>query len=117
MYKRIVRERLLVINLVLALMFLAHLCSAQTARKDDATERKIKAIVSEQLGVEERWVLPGARLREDLKARDLDMVELVMAIEEGFEIEISDQESGRWKTVGDIIRTVRAKVKDTKKKR
>jgi acyl carrier protein len=117
MYKRIVRERLLVINLLLALMFVARLCSAQTARKDDATERKIKVIVAEQLGVAEGKVVPNARLREDLKADDLDLVELVMAIEEGFDIEISDQECAHWKTVADIVRTVRPKVKDAKPKR
>ena len=64
---------------------------------------KIKQIVSEQLGVDEGEVTPTASFVDDLGADSLDTVELVMAFEEAFEIEIPDEEAEKIRTVQDAI--------------
>jgi acyl carrier protein len=66
-------------------------------------EEKIKKIISEQLGVEEDDVVPEAKFVDDLGADSLDTVELVMALEEEFEIEIPDEEAEKIQTVGAAI--------------
>ena len=66
-------------------------------------EEKIKKIISEQLGVEEDDVVPEAKFVDDLGADSLDTVELVMALEEEFEIEIPDDEAEKIQTVGAAI--------------
>ena len=74
---------------------------------------KVKQIVSEQLGVEESEVTPSAAFTDDLGADSLDQVELVMALEEAFSMEISDEEAEKIRTVQDAISYVEkhAKVK------
>jgi len=67
------------------------------------SEAKIKDIIVEQLGVNADQVTPEAKLIEDLGADSLDAVELVMAIEEEFGIEIPDEEAEKLAAVGDII--------------
>lgn len=62
---------------------------------------KVKAIIVEQLGVAEEKVTPEARFREDLEADSLDLVELIMAFEEEFGGEISDEEAQGITTVGE----------------
>ena len=69
----------------------------------DTTEGKIKDIIVEQLGVEAGQVNPEAKMIEDLGADSLDAVELVMAIEEEFGIEVPDEEAEKLTSVGDII--------------
>ena len=64
---------------------------------------KLKGIIVEQLGVEEEIVKPNATFVEDLSADSLDIVELVMGIEEEFEIEIPDQAAENIVTVQDVI--------------
>ena len=64
---------------------------------------KLKGIIVEQLGVEEDVVKPNATFVEDLAADSLDIVELVMGIEEEFEIEIPDQAAENIVTVQDVI--------------
>merc|ERR1719231_36943 len=59
----------------------------------DEVEDKVKGIIAEQLGVELDSVVPGASFTEDLGADSLDAVELIMAIEEAFDIEIPDEEA------------------------
>jgi len=71
---------------------------------------KIKQIVSEQLGVDEGEVTPTASFVDDLGADSLDTVELVMALEEAFEIEIPDEEAEKIRTVQDAITYVEKKV-------
>ena len=71
---------------------------------------KIKQIVSEQLGVDEGEVTPTASFVDDLGADSLDTVELVMALEEAFEIEIPDEEAEKIRTVQDAIGYVEKKV-------
>ncbi|MBI3451007.1 MAG: acyl carrier protein [Acidobacteria bacterium] len=66
-------------------------------------EEKVKSIIVEQLGVEEDEVTPAASFAEDLGADSLDQVELVMALEEEFNLEISDEEAEKIKTVQDAV--------------
>lgn len=69
---------------------------------DDLYER-IKVIIVDQLGVDEDKVTPDARFREDLEADSLDLVELIMAMEDEFGGEISDDEAQQLKTVGQAV--------------
>ncbi len=71
---------------------------------------KIKQIVSEQLGVDEGEVTPTASFVDDLGADSLDTVELVMAFEEAFEIEIPDEEAEKIRTVQDAVAYVEKKL-------
>jgi len=71
---------------------------------------KIKQIVSEQLGVDEGEVTPTASFVDDLGADSLDTVELVMAFEEAFEIEIPDEDAEKIRTVQDAVTYVEKKV-------
>lgn len=69
----------------------------------DATFDRVKKIVVELLGVDEARVVPDARFREDLEADSLDLVELIMAFEEEFGGEISDEEAQKITTVGQAV--------------
>lgn len=64
---------------------------------------KIKEIVVEQLGVDADQVTPEANFVDDLGADSLDTVELIMAFEEEFDIEIPDTDAGKIKTVQDVM--------------
>ncbi|MCI6151700.1 MULTISPECIES: acyl carrier protein [Fusobacterium] len=64
---------------------------------------KIKEIVVEQLGVDADQVTPEANFIEDLGADSLDTVELIMAFEEEFDVEIPDTDAEKIKTVQDVI--------------
>ena len=66
-------------------------------------EQKVKGIIAEQLGVGEDEIKPESNFIDDLGADSLDIVELVMAMEEEFEVEIPDDEAENIKTVGDAI--------------
>ena len=68
-----------------------------------ATEEKVKQIIVEQLGVDEGEVTSNASFVDDLGADSLDTVELVMAFEEAFDIEIPDEDAEKIKTVKDAI--------------
>ena len=67
------------------------------------TEAKVRTIIVDLLGVDEGQVVREARFREDLEADSLDLVELIMAFEEEFEGEISDEEAQSITTVGEAI--------------
>ena len=67
---------------------------------------KIKSIISEQLGVDESEVTPESDFVEDLGADSLDTVELVMALEEEYSVEISDEDAEKIKTVADVIKYI-----------
>jgi acyl carrier protein len=69
---------------------------------------KIKTIIAEQLGVPLEQITDQAKFIEDLGADSLDTVELVMALEEGFDIEIPDEVAAEVKTVDDIIKLIAA---------
>lgn len=72
-----------------------------------AVEEKVKKIIVEQLGVEELQVNPEAKFIEDLGADSLDTVELVMALEEEFGLEIPDEEAEKILTVGAAIQYIK----------
>jgi acyl carrier protein len=72
-----------------------------------SVEERVKEIICEQLGVEENEVAPAAKFIEDLGADSLDTVELVMAFEEEFDLEIPDEEAEKITTVGDAIRYIK----------
>jgi acyl carrier protein len=67
------------------------------------TFEDIKEIIVELLGVEEGKVTPDAKFREDLEADSLDLVELIMAFEEKFGGEISDEDAQKITTVGEAV--------------
>ncbi len=69
----------------------------------ESSEEKIKDIIVEQLGVNADQVTREAKMIEDLGADSLDAVELVMAIEEEFGIEVPDEQAEKLSAVGDII--------------
>ena len=71
-------------------------------------EEKVKSIIVEQLSVNEEQVVPEAKFIEDLGADSLDTVELVMAFEEEFGIEVPDEEAEKLNSVGDVINYVEA---------
>ncbi|MBL7130755.1 MAG: acyl carrier protein [Candidatus Omnitrophica bacterium] len=71
---------------------------------------KIKSIIAEQLGVKPEEVTPQASFIEDLGADSLDTVELVMALEEEFGIEIPDEDAEKMATVGDATKYIEEKV-------
>ena len=71
---------------------------------------KIKNIIVEQLGIDESKVTPEASFIDDLGADSLDMVELIMAIEEEFDIEIPDSDAEKVVTVGDVVDYIKENV-------
>ena len=70
---------------------------------------KIKSIVADQLGVDESQVTEDASFVDDLGADSLDTVELIMAFEEEFDIEIPDEDAQKIKTVKDVMEYIEAK--------
>lgn len=71
-------------------------------------EDRVKGIVVELLGVEEDRVVSTASFREDLEADSLDLVELIMAFEEEFGGEISDEDAQRIETVGQAVEYIQS---------
>ena len=73
---------------------------------DKTIEQKVKDIIVEQLGVNADQVDPEAKFIEDLGADSLDTVELIMALEEEFSIEVPDEEAEKLVSVGDVTRYI-----------
>jgi acyl carrier protein len=71
-------------------------------------EDKVKSIIVEQLGVDPEEVKSESAFVNDLGADSLDTVELVMALEEAFKIEISDEDAEKIHTVGDAVRYIQS---------
>jgi len=75
------------------------------------TFNDVKGIIVELLGIDASKVTPEARFREDLEADSLDLVELIMAFEEKFGGEISDEDAQKITTVGEAVDYIEAKLK------
>jgi acyl carrier protein len=78
---------------------------------EKSIEEKVKDIIVEQLGVNPEQVTPEASFIEDLGADSLDIVELVMAFEEEFSVEVPDEEAEKLHTVQDVINYIKDKAK------
>lgn len=68
-----------------------------------AIEERVRSIISDQLGVSEEEVKPESKFIEDMGADSLDIVELIMAMEEEFEVEIPDEEAEKIRNVNDVV--------------
>lgn len=77
-----------------------------------SVQAKVQGIIAEQLGVNEKEVTESASFIDDLGADSLDTVELVMAFEEEFDIEISDEDAEEITTVADAIRYITEKTSE-----
>ncbi|MBP6015939.1 MAG: acyl carrier protein [Candidatus Promineofilum sp.] len=75
------------------------------------TEERVRAIIVDLLGADEDQIVTGARFREDLEADSLDLVELIMAFEEEFEGEISDEEAQKITTVGEAVHYINSSMR------
>ena len=73
-------------------------------------EEKVKDIIVEELGIERDKLSDGASFMEDLGADSLDTVELVMAFEKEFDIDIPDEEAEKLRTVGDAMKYLHEKI-------
>ena len=78
---------------------------------DKPIEQRVKDIIVEQLGVKPEQVVPAAKFIEDLGADSLDTVELVMALEEEFGIEVPDEQAEKLQSVGDVMKYVEENAK------
>ena len=74
-------------------------------------EPKVAKIIEEQLGVDQERIKPEASFIDDLGADSLDIVELVMAMEEEFDMEIPDEDAEKLKTVDDVTKYIEGKGK------
>ncbi|MDJ0787668.1 MAG: acyl carrier protein [Myxococcota bacterium] len=76
---------------------------------DSETNQRLRNVVAEQLGLDPSEVIPEARILDDLGADSLDVVELVMALEETFDIEVPDSDMEMLQTIGDVAAYVEKK--------
>lgn len=74
------------------------------------TIEKVKAIVAEQLDAEVEEITMETSLMEDLDADSLDAVEIIMTLEDEFDIEINDEDAEGFKTIGEIVKYIDGKV-------
>lgn len=75
-----------------------------------SVEEKVKNIIVEQLGVDMESVTPEATFIDDLGADSLDIVELVMTMEEEFDLEIPDEDAEKIRSVSDVVSYIKTKV-------
>jgi acyl carrier protein len=83
----------------------------QNFMAEKSIEEKVKDIIVEQLGVNPEQVTPQASFIEDLGADSLDIVELVMAFEEEFSVEVPDEDAEKLQTVGDVVKYIEERAK------
>lgn len=67
---------------------------------------KVKAMIIDKLGVDENEIKPEVKFIDDLGADSLDIVELVMALEDEYQIQIPDEDAEKMETVGDVIKYI-----------
>ncbi len=72
-------------------------------------EERIKEIIADQLGIDVNQIKPESKFVEDLGADSLDVVELIMAFEEEFDVEIPDEDAEKIQTVADVINYIKEK--------
>ena len=84
---------------------------AKKSVEERVREIVVEQLVLDELGVKKEAVTLKARLREDLKADSLDMVEMVLAWEEEFEVSIPDEVAAKFVTVGDVVTYLKKVVK------
>jgi len=84
---------------------------AQENNREMSVAERVKQIIVEQLGVDENQVDPSASFVDDLGADSLDIVELVMAFEEAFDLDIPDEDAEKIKTVKDAVDYIESKKK------
>jgi acyl carrier protein len=70
-------------------------------------EERLRRLIADQLGVDESQVTPNASFEEDLNADSLDVVELIMQLEEDFNIQIPEEDAEKIRTVGDALEYIR----------
>ena len=75
---------------------------------------KVKKLLSEQLNVDEEKIVESAKVIDDLGADSLDVVEMLMTLEDEFNVTVTDEESVTLKTVGDIVKLIDSKTKNSK---
>ena len=71
--------------------------------------QRVKSVIAEALGVKPTEVVPTASFIDDLNADSLDIVELVMTMEEEFDLDIPDEDAEKMKTVGDVVKYITSK--------
>ena len=71
---------------------------------------KVRDILMDQLDVEEEKIKPDSNITDDLGADSLDVVDLVMSLEEEFDVEVPDEEVEHMKTVGDIVKYIEDRI-------
>jgi acyl carrier protein len=86
------------------------------AKEEPTIEAKLRTIVSEQLGVDEDEVTANTSFEHDLGADSLDRVELVMCIEEAFDIQVADEDAEGIKTVKDAVAYIAKELSSAKKR-
>ncbi len=69
---------------------------------------QVVEIIKDQLGIEDREITPETSLMKDLEADSLDAVEIIMALEDEFSVEIPDTEAEKFQTIGDIVKYIEA---------
>lgn len=69
----------------------------------ESVYERVRKVIAEQLGVDEAQVTPEASFQDDLNADSLDLVDLIMSLEEHFNLEISDEEAEKIRTVQDAV--------------
>ncbi len=72
-------------------------------------EQRVKEIIADQLGVDVEQIKPESKFVDDLGADSLDVVELIMAFEEEFGVEIPDEDAEKISTVGDVLNYIKEK--------
>jgi acyl carrier protein len=86
--------------------FSVHGITQDKIMADKPIDQRVKDIIVEQLGVKAEQVTPEAKFIEDLGADSLDTVELIMALEEEFGVEVPDEQAEKLLTVGDVIKYI-----------